>query len=788
MQFRTVFPAPTAADAGPAPEIAGYRAGDLSVDLGRAVATRDGVEIPLPRLTFDLLVALARAAPNIATTDELMRQVWAKVVVNVETVAQRVKLLRGALGDDSQEPRYIAGVRGRGYRLVCPVEPIYAAPVRRPGHPGRAYTRSSMVAGALALLGVLVAGWLGWSRLRHTPAAFDPARPLPPRSIAVLPFRDLNEDPQDDILALGIPDALLHQLASLENLEVIARTSSFSFKGHDEDIRNIGQQLGARYILEGTVQRDQGRLRVTAQLADAQTGAHLWSLQFDKTLRNVFELQDAIAIEVARALSLSLQPAAGQGQQRTQSFEAYLEYLQGSTLLDTWRTADVQAAAGHAARAIAMDPQYADAYVLLAQAKVRVAEYDTAPDHERRFREVLHMAQGLLDHALALDSRASHAYAERGYVNAFSDLAAAESDLRKALELDPSDVQALEELAAVVYQNPARGSEALALIDRALKLDPLESRLEVIKATYLYYGRSDSEGAEKLLQDALRRSPMSELALSRLAEVYWTGGRFAEAIRVAEQVVALDPSAAQQRQILQSLYIDVGDLRAAQQLAHSVPDPNPVQLAELYEATGDWRAAGQQAYRALALGLVTPVAEPVTISALRMEARGSGQYRRAANVLAERSQTEWDAAGQPIVHDPSTLYLNVVGLADMLIQSGQAQRGRRLLAATLAAMQHEATDFGRGTLWQHHMRPVALALLGRDDEALADLRDSVVDHYNLTGWRYRLEHEPAFARLRPDPRFQAILRAARERAAGERAALAQLRAANLVPDRSGGTT
>jgi TolB-like protein/DNA-binding winged helix-turn-helix (wHTH) protein/Tfp pilus assembly protein PilF len=776
---------PSDADTGSAPEIAGYRAGDLSIDLGRAVATRDGAEIPLPRLTFDLLVALARAAPNIANTDELMRQVWPKVVVNLETVAQRVKLLRSALGDDSQEPRYIAGVRGRGYRLICPVEPLYASARVPQFRTGLARRRVATL--SLVLLAVAVGGWILWGRISRLSAVTDTTRPLPPRSIAVLPFRDLNDDPEDDILALGIPDALLHQLASFNNLDVIARTSSFSFQGHDQDIRSIGQQLGAHYILEGTVQRDRQLLRVTAQLADAQTGGRLWSMQFDRTPQNVFELEDAIAQEVARALSISLQPGAGSKKQGTTSFQAYLEYLQGSSLLDTWRMANMKAAAGHAARALAMDPKYADAYVLLAQANVRIAEYETGPDHARNFSEALRSALRQLDLALALDAKASHAYAERGYIYAFSDLAAAEADLHKALELDPSDVQALEELAAVIYQNPARSSEALALIDKALKLDPLEPRLEVVKATYLFYGRSDSDGAEKLLQDALRKDPLSELALARLAEVYWIQGRFAEGIRTAEQVVSLDATAEQPRQILQGLYLEIGDLRSAEQLAGTALRSNPMQMAELQLAKGNWQAAGQQAFRAIALGALTPMGEPMTVAALRMQARSSGQYRQAIGVLSERSQTEWDAADQPIVRDAAGLYLNVVGLADLLIQSGQAPRGRRLLEATLAAMDREAREFGRGRLWQHQMRPVALALLERNDEAIAELRSALVEHHAMNGWWYYLEREPAFAKLRADARFQDILSVARAHAGRERLALAQLRASKLVPDRSSGS-
>jgi len=776
-------PQPTSeADAAPVPAITGYRAGDLLIDLGRAIATRDGQELALPRLSFDLLVALARAAPNVATVDELMRQVWPKVIVNPETLAQRVKLLRTALGDDPQQPRYVLGVRGRGYRLACAVDPVYESSGAAPIQGGRRWRRSAVL--ALLLATATTAAWFLWRPSPQRPAVAQATTQPSPRSIAVLPFKDLNGDREDDILALGIPEGILHQLASLENLDVIARTSSFSFQGHDQDIRTIGQQLGARYILEGSVQRDKQRLRVTAQLVDAQTGGHIWSMQFDKTPQNIFEMQDAIALDVARALSISLQPGAEPMRQGSTTFDAYLEYLQATKLLDTWRWADMKAAAIHATRAIALDSRFADAFVLLAQANVRYAEYDTGPDHKKRFQEALPPALTALNHALELNPRSSSAYAERGYIKAFSDLAAGEADLRKALELNASNVQAIEELAAVVYENPARRGEALVLIDRALKLDPLEPRLDVIKATYLFYGRSDIGGAEKLLQDALQRNPMFEPALSRLAEVYWCSGRLAEAIKVAEQAVAADATAVQPLQILQNLYLDVRDLPAAEQVTRLISPPSPVLKIALLLAKGKMPEAGSQALRAASLADVTPIAEPLMVAAIRLNASSTGQYQQAIDVLGDRAESGWDEKGQLVVADPSSGYLNVVGLGDLLIQSGQEPSGRRILEATLVAMDHEATVLHRGKLWQSHMRAVALALLGRNEDALAELHTAIIQRHSINDWWYLLEVEPAFEKLRQDPRFQDIVRFARTHSEQERNALMQLRATKVVPDRS----
>jgi hypothetical protein len=237
----------------------------------------------------------------------------------------------------------------------------------------------------------------------------------------------------------------------------------------------------------------------------------------------------------------------------------------------------------------------------------------------------------------------------------------------------------------------------------------------------------------------------------------------------------------QRHQLLEYLYLDVQDLDAAEQVAHSMPTPSL--MVPLLLAKGQWSEAGHQALHELALGETTPVEEPYAVNALRQYARATGQFKQAINILAERSQTERDAAGNPIVRDPSGIYVNVVGLADMLIQSGQADAGRRLLEAVLAAMDRDATILGKGTLWPQEMRNVALALLGRNDEAVAGLRTEVVIQHSLTNWWYCLQQEPAYGKLRADPRFQDILRVARAHAGSERQRLDQLRSSHLVPDR-----
>ena len=179
-------------------------------------------------------------------------------------------------------------------------------------------------------------------------------------AIAVLPFQNLSTAPEGEVLALGIAESVLHQLANLPKLEVISRTSSFAFGNRQQDAREIGKQLGARFLLEGSVQSDRARMRVTTQLIDTQTGADVWSMRFDRAPGDIFEVQDEIALQVTRALELSLDAKerdrlTGQG---TENLDAYLAFLQGRSLQANDRVADTRDAIGHFERAIRLDPEF----------------------------------------------------------------------------------------------------------------------------------------------------------------------------------------------------------------------------------------------------------------------------------------------------------------------------------------------------------------------------------------------------------------------------------------------
>ena len=218
-----------------------------------------------------------------------------------------------------------------------------ATPSNARPRPLRLGAIAAVVAGVL-----LVGGYALWRALSATGVGnVRTAAPaeigLPAHTVAVLPFENISADPNDGFLATGIAESVLHRLASVKRLSVIARTSSFTFRGHNVDARDIGRRLNARYLVEGSVQRAGERLRVTAQLLDASSGSDVWSLRFERRMGDIFELEDEISGKVTDALAVSLQESAGNSTpRRTPNLDAYLSYLEGRSLLSTFKIADAQ--------------------------------------------------------------------------------------------------------------------------------------------------------------------------------------------------------------------------------------------------------------------------------------------------------------------------------------------------------------------------------------------------------------------------------------------------------------
>jgi TolB-like protein/DNA-binding winged helix-turn-helix (wHTH) protein len=783
------YPAPAAGDATL------FRVDDLIVDLGRQRVMRAGVDLNLPGLSFDLLVMLVRAAPNIVTVQRLMDTVWPHAVVSSETVSQRVKLLRSSLGDDARNPRYIAGVRSRGYRIVATVTalgPEAASPVAPPA----AATRSSGSWGVIGslLLAIVVVFTLHGSASREAEPVRGNAESvlpteLPSHTVAVLRFESLGAGAQnDDYLALGLAESVLHALADNPQIAVIARRSSFALKDQISDTREIGRRLNARYLLEGSLQPVGLQTRVRTALIDAVSASNIWSLNFDRPSANLLAAQDEIAGRLAQILAVTLNASADERRRTatTSNPDAYLEYLQARELAASYRRVDLQQAMSHYARALEIDPSFSGALSGLAWARYQMLEFRASNSSEKDWTDTQIVIRQELQKALALDNRNADAWQTLAAIE--DDPDRAEAYVRRAVAIEPNSARAQFGLSQAVLSHvyrsaPARVDEVIALTQRAMRLDPLEPRYPTALAEiYNFQQTTEIDQSEPLLTRALELDPNYFPALYALGALrFCCQNRIADGIRLGEQALRLDPTSTAVRSLLIHMYLDVGDLRAAEQLLAD-SDQNQSAWVAIHAYRHEWQKAAAIMYDAEArTNLPIPPDDRYGHFAVLMSATDSISRRRALELFEKEARIQWQDDGTPTASIPMGRDMSLeTGLADLMMRDGDEMRARRLLEMTLSLMDLAATKYQRGTMWFTLQRARALVLLGRTEEALAEL-----GAFSRSGWApdaWLLDADTAFDSLRSDERFKRIIAERHANLLRERAEIDALRSRKEIPE------
>jgi TolB-like protein/tetratricopeptide (TPR) repeat protein len=422
---------------------------------------------------------------------------------------------------------------------------------------------------------------LGATSLRGDSAA----TPVNEKSIAVLPFIDLSEKKDQEYFSDGLAEELLDLLAKTPGLHVIARTSSFSFKGKPDDIPTIGRKLNVANILEGSVRKSGNRLRVTTQLVGASNGEHIWSETYDRELKDVFAVQDEIAAAVVGQLKLKLTPATPSAARRTANVEAYNQYLLGqhsynSENLDGWRRA---VEAFH--KAIALDPNYVAPYDGLALVEYQLAGHTGDAAGNQR-------AQDAAARAVELGPDDPNGYSARGYIRyAINwDWRGAQEDFEKAIALDPGDAQfqlRYGELLGTLGRLP----EAIAATRKGIELDPLLAAGWESLAQYLTYTR-DFTAAHQVSRRALEISPESTFALNALGWLQLSEGNARDAVatirKIDEEVSRLYGTSMAEH----TLKDPAQSQRALEQLIAKNSADSAYQIADVYA----WRGEKDQAF------------------------------------------------------------------------------------------------------------------------------------------------------------------------------------------------
>ncbi len=355
------------------------------------------------------------------------------------------------------------------------------------------------------------------------------AAPSGPPSIAVLPFADMSPEKNQEYFADGLAEELLNRLAKIRELRVVARTSSFQFKGKNEDLRVIGQKLNVGTVLEGSVRKEGNRVRITAQLIKVEDGFHLWSETYDRELKDVFAVQDEIARAVAGELKIALLGEEAPAPRGT-SPEAYNAYLQGRYFCQRQTKEDLEKAIAYFEQANKLDAGYALAWAGLGGCYVTQAYLGYVPVHVGFGK-----ARSAVERALTLDAKLAEAYGVMGQIHKDYewDWAAADASFQRALTLEPGNGRAGAGAAGLAW-TLGRFEESLTLARRVVELDPLNAQAHDVLGLSAYYGGRLEESAAAY-RKALELNAEYPIAHAQIGSIYLVQARPQEALAEMER-------------------------------------------------------------------------------------------------------------------------------------------------------------------------------------------------------------------------------------------------------------
>lgn len=747
----------------------------FELDMVAHELRRQGTRIRLQEQPFQILSLLLEHAGRVVTREELRRKVWpSSVYVDFDHgLNNAIARLRDALGDDREAPRYIETLPRIGYRFVCQVDQTAAPPAHSDGRsandghtvlapPAPVTTASGwrrnprrLTGAALVLLGavavVLIVSAGHW---RSPPAPSGPALADP--SLAVLPFANLSSDKENEYFADGLTEALVTKLAAIHGLKVVARTSSYRFKGRQESAGAIAQALHVNHLLEGSVSRAGTQLRITAQLIDARSDAHLWSQTFDRRAGDIFKIQDDIAFAVVAALKVSLLDTEefrlrSHGTSDPEAYRLYL--IAHSHLAGGAQTGDRTVAKRALEAALARDPKFVAAHAALAGYYFHGA-WTKLTDTEEGAR----LGIAAADRAVALDPNSSEALEARAmfgfwryrFGGDYQAFVAAQSDIQRAINIDPSNADAFAAFGrAVLWNDP---DLALSLLEQSIQLDPLSVTGPNIWVAVVLGSRGHLQTARERCEAMIQRFPEGAPCRMAIATLDVDYGNFEPTIalmRASEKSIG-----GATRLQLWAVYMSLGDRAAAQHWLDFGPNAFEKVLSDAARFATETHY--EQAFEVLEQHRTEyPLSHLLDFPTARF-ALIAGHAPKAREILEHRLPDV--ASGvEPI---SARNMLPALDLATAQLRTGAAEDGRGLLAR-IAAYLDGPTALQLPLFTYERARVHALA--GETDEALRAL-----DHaYELglrTTWALDLrpqsflyvdplDADPVFTALRRDPRF-----------------------------------
>jgi TolB-like protein/DNA-binding winged helix-turn-helix (wHTH) protein/Flp pilus assembly protein TadD len=594
-----------------------YRFGPFELRLQTRELYKHGVKLKLRPQGYQVLALLLEHAGECVTREELQKRVWpSNTFVDFENgVNSAIKQLRASLNDSAAEPRYIETLPKLGYRMIAPVEyeadsagaratgseeEVGGAKMEREAAVSKsarpAHSRKRLWAAAVSVVVIVcVFAFLKWPRVHPAPQRAAPAGRI---MVAVLPFENLTGDGTQDYFSDGLTEEMIAQLGRLDPKEfgVIARTSVMHYQHTTEKVDEIGSELGAQYVLEGSVRRDSEKVRINAELIEVSGQRQLWAQQYDRELTNLLVVQAEIAREICDAIQLTL--GSPQRTERVrqptltpQAYQAYDLCLKG---LYFWNKRDVpgfRQAIEYFQQAIAKDPNYAPAYAGLANSYALLPGYTLAPASK-----YMPKAREAALRALAIDDDLPEAHVALALIleNYDWDWSTAEKEYRRAIELNPNYATAHHWYAEFLTWR-GRFDEALRESENARRLDPLSLIIATDRGAILYFSRQYDRAIEQF--QGVREMDPSFGRTHLVVDAYLQQGRFAEALANLEDWRRTSGDGIHISSRLVYLYGRMGQTDQARaelrklEAVNRTQSLDPVPMALAYVGIGDKEAA-----------------------------------------------------------------------------------------------------------------------------------------------------------------------------------------------------
>jgi len=514
---------------------------DWEVRPGACEIARGDRVVKLEPRVMDLLQFFASRPGDVLSRNQLEEQVWPGMVVGYDALTKSIGKLREALGDLEKPPTFIQTIPKKGYRLIAPVEAGNIQPAHETPINPLASTKKkrNVSAGLLILVAVIGINLFIFDHLKETESEHSAlAEPSSKPSLIVLPFKNLNDDPQQDYFVRGITEDLIVDLSRYSGIEVIANRIAFQYRGNEMDLETLAKELKVRYVVEGSIRRYNQQIRINVEMTDALRGINLWAEQYNRPITGLFDIQDEVRAKIVNALSIQFTETERNREQKryTNNFDAYDAFLQGQTsLIKRVSAEDNQQARKQFEKAIAIDPGFARAYAALAMANADAYRLDWVDDPDSIARVALQQAQ----HALNLDPESTYANLAMGYVQLFvaKDHQQAIAMAERTLQLDSQNSDA-NILLATAYVHADQPDKAEAYVETSMRLNPNPSAIYQHIGALVNLLRQDYVAAQAGYEKSLLINPerligkiymtVTLVRMNRIEDARW----FAEELKI----------------------------------------------------------------------------------------------------------------------------------------------------------------------------------------------------------------------------------------------------------------